>query len=79
MRMAIECPPDFNVRLAAALIARKVKHEAFARRIGVGRSYVTLMCSGKRKPARPVALCMERELGPAWAYVMGRSDVLPTE
>jgi len=78
MRMAIDCPRDFHIRLTAALAARQVKHADLARRVGVGRSYITLMCSGKRKPSAPVAICLEQALGSmVWAYVMARSDVLP--
>ena len=38
-------------------------HEWLAARVGVDRSYISMLRSGQRQPSLPVALAIERETG----------------
>lgn len=79
MRMSIQCPPDFGRRLHAAIAIAKISKTELAKRVGVSRVYLTLICSGARKPSKPVAILIEQQIGTAgWNYTMGWTDTLPT-
>lgn len=68
----------FGPRLREVLRSRKMRHRDLAEHLGVTREYVTMMCSGRKVPARPVELLLLHYFGEAtMKYVNGKTDVMP--
>lgn len=79
MRMSALVPEDFGKRLSTVLVWLDIPQHDLALRLGISSSFLSRLRSGDKRPSKPVAKLMERELGEkAWAFCMGKSELLPT-